>query len=575
MRTACLLALALASGTAAALGLGQIRVLSAPGQPFVAEIPVVSSDPSELVELRAGLASPETFTRIGLQPPVGVVADLRFVVATDASGRPVIRITSGQPVTEPLLTFLVEVDWGQGRLVREYSALVAAPNAVAAAPAVPVQTPQVQAPAVVERPQAAPAPAAPALPERTVSTAPAQPAPVQQAPAPVAASESPAGAAGDAVRVRAGDTLSRIAARVAPEDVSAEQTMVGLLRANPQAFVGGDMNQLRRGSVLRVPAAAELEAIEAREAADLVRSYARQWRQARSQPQAAAAEPAPRAAAAVPRAAPAPAAGGRLEIVPPGAGRAAQAGTQSGIAAGGEGEMLRQELQTTRETLAARDAELQELKGRVAELERLQADQRKLIALKDAELNAAQQRTGAAPADRVAEPAGSSALPWLGGGALLLIGLGLVAWLRRRRTPRPAVDAPARPRPSVADAYAPAGATLADAKAVEPAPVAPAAAAASVAPSWERGAGRRAAKPSPATVAATAAPAAAPAWAAGEASPSLEPQVEPANAERLELAQAYLDMGDTERARQLLGEVEASGDATASSVASRMRQGLG
>ncbi|TCZ87412.1 FimV family protein [Lysobacter sp. N42] len=163
MRSACALALMLASASASALGLGQIRVLSGPGEPLVAEIPVISSDPAELQALRAALASPETFTRIGLEPPIGAVADLRFATSADAQGRPVIRVTTTRPVTEPMLTFLIEVDWGQGRLVREYSALVATPSSVAAQPAVPVQAPQVQAPPVVERPQA-PAPVASAAP---------------------------------------------------------------------------------------------------------------------------------------------------------------------------------------------------------------------------------------------------------------------------------------------------------------------------------------------------------------------------------------------------------------------------
>lgn len=582
MRSACALALMLASASASALGLGQIRVLSGPGQPLVAEIPVISSDPAELQALRAALASPETFTRIGLEPPIGAVADLRFATSADAQGRPVIRVTTTRPVTEPMLTFLVEVDWGQGRLVREYSALVATPSSVAAQPTVPVQAPQVQAPAVVERLQT-PAPVASAAPAPAAAAPPAVPS---------AAPAAAMGAAPDSVRVRAGDTLSAIAARVTPEDVSAEQTMVGLLRANPQAFIGGDMNQLRRGSVLRVPAAAELEAIEAREAASLVREYARQWRQARSQPQA----PVSRAAAAA--TAPTPAArvsGGRLEIVPPGAGRGTQAGTQSGIAAGGEGEMLRQELQTTKETLAARDAELQELKSRVAELERLQADQQKLIALKDAELGAAQNRPAqpepAAPARAAGE---GSMVPWLGGGVLLLLGLAAVAWARRRRV-APVFRAPVEPRPSIADAFAavapaPGEATDmppsrvamdlgaaeaargASRSAARPAPRGPEAAnPVDAVPSWERTTAARRATPVPAPAGAAGL---APAWAAGEAD-ALAPQVEPANAERLERAQACLDAGDTERARQLLSEVESSDDATARSVASRMRQGLG
>ncbi|TZF88259.1 type IV pilus assembly protein FimV, partial [Cognatilysobacter lacus] len=154
LRSACLLALALASGSAQALGLGQIQVKSRLGEPLLAEIPVISSDASELVDLDAGLASPETFTRVGLEPPYGIVADLHFTVGSDAQGHPLIRITTTQPVTQPLLDFLVEVDWGQGKLVREYSATLAQPGSVAAGPDVAVEAPAVEAAPVVERPQA-------------------------------------------------------------------------------------------------------------------------------------------------------------------------------------------------------------------------------------------------------------------------------------------------------------------------------------------------------------------------------------------------------------------------------------
>src|SRR5690606_33805415 len=108
-------------------------------------------------------------------------------------------------------------------------------------------------------------------------------------------------------------------------------------------------------------------------------------------------------------------AGARLEIAPPAVPDGGQAGIRSGITAGGEGEMLRQELQETRETLAARDAEVEELKARLAELEQIQSRQEQLIALKDSELAAVQQRladSGQASAGMVA-PAGAGGLPWL------------------------------------------------------------------------------------------------------------------------------------------------------------------
>ena len=132
-------ALAIAPGPAAALGLGQIQVKSQPGQPLVAEIPIISSDPAELQGLQVRLASPETFRRVGLEPPQGLVSSLRFEPAIDATGRPVIRVSSATAVEQPLLTFLVEVDWGQGRLVREYSALLDAPRTVSAPLQPPIQ----------------------------------------------------------------------------------------------------------------------------------------------------------------------------------------------------------------------------------------------------------------------------------------------------------------------------------------------------------------------------------------------------------------------------------------------------
>ena len=56
------------------------------------------------------------------QPQHGATR-LRLMAATVHAltlWEPRIRITSQQPVQEPVVQFLVQVDWGQGRLVREY-----------------------------------------------------------------------------------------------------------------------------------------------------------------------------------------------------------------------------------------------------------------------------------------------------------------------------------------------------------------------------------------------------------------------------------------------------------------------
>lgn len=607
-RTALGLALALATGAASALGLGQIEVMSRLGQPFLAEIPIVTSDPAELENLQAELASPLVFARVGLQPPMGVVAQLQFTSALDAAGNPVIRVTSQEPVNEPLLTFLVSVDWGQGRLVREYAALVDAPRTVSAPMQPAIEETVVSAPNTIERPvepEAAPPPVqappegeAEAVAEHDPDAVPATPQPEPEpAPTQVAVATPPPspvpglGEDGD-YSVRRGDTLSQIASRMRGEGVSLDQAMIALLRANPDAFIGGNINRLKAGAVLDLPSGHELASVDAGQARRLVASQMQQWRDARrAVPQPAieggiVASAASGASASAPGATAGNGAGdaggattadARLEIVPPGASRATQAGNQSGINAGGEGEMLRQELQTTQETVAAREAEISELKSRVAELEQLQKKQDQLISMKDSELAAAQQRL--AQSNQAATQAGGSALPWiLAGGALLLALVG--GWLWRRRPAKPVFRAPvegAAAAPSIADAFAQPEPVPPQADEVDVAGEAPLAAP----PVREEPAFELTPQPTPARPVAPEAPAApiAPAWHVASGNGRRGQYAEPTLAtqpgqERLELARAYIDLGDHESARQLLSEVVINGDLMARQQASRMLQEL-
>ncbi len=578
--------LALASSTAMALGLGNIRVLSKPGQPLVAEIPVISSDPGELANARVGLASPATFERVGLAPPAGVVGELQFEFAQDAQGRAVVRVTSAVPVQVPALSFLIEVDWGQGRLVREYSALVAAPETATA-----VAEPVIDAPAaapsnlIVREPEpAAPPPAAVPAPASAPAVAPAAQAPVAASPAPAPV----ASADGELAPVRQGQTLSHIARDLARQNGrSLDQNMVALLRANPEAFIRGNVNLLRQGAVLRAPEQEEFARMDAAEARAIVREQAAQWQQARAPiPQPALADAAVAANGNAPAAT--AAGGARLEIAPAVAGAQQNAGTTTGLDAGGEGDMLgNEQLRQAREDLATRDAELQELRERVAELEKLQQQQQSLIAMKDSDLAAAQQRLANAPKQ---ETAGAGAWFWLG---LVVVLLALAGWLfSRRRKPLPL---PASPR----TAFDPAGlaavmpqaaepADVADNVQVEPKMPAPREAEVDAAPFWSQ--------PTPAPVAEEGADpvllfeasrvpqieaAAEPevrqeeAWLAGDMASVAPLNPAPAGRERLELAIAYLDLGDAETARTLLNEVARGADPQARAEAIELLGRLG
>ena len=561
------LGLALLSNAALALGLGEIKVKSQPGQPLLAEIPIISSEQGELEQLRARLASPTTFERVGLPRPQGLVNELDFSVALDEAGRPVVRVTSRTPVDVPAVNFLIEVDWGQGRLVREYSALVSAPGTLAAAgqPVIdaPVAAPtdtiaRPAQPVVTTPPESVPA-------ERTPLPAP----PRAPAPAPVAAAPAPQVAPGDALApVRRGQSLSQVAAPLArAQGYTLDQAMVALLRANPEAFINGNINLLKQGAVLRVPESAEAQTIREDEAAALVRSQIAEWRRARApipQP-AAVVEPAAAATTAPQAPRTAPVADARLEIAPAAAGTSGS-GTQSGVSAGGEGEMLANEqLQQSKEDLAAREAEVQELRSQVAELEKLKAQQEKLLAMKDSDLAAAQQRLAQGSGGEGGVPV------WAWAGFALLF-VGALAWgsaqRRQRIAPAPVPrnpvfgHAPADSRAAELAAAMPQAATPeaepAPSPVLEPAVSVPVAATPTSSP-----------KPAPAM---------GPTWHAGggmaPAAPVTSPQA-PAGRDRLELAVAYLDLGDVATARDLLNEVAAGHDATARDEALQLLREIG
>ena len=559
------LGLALLSNAALALGLGEIKVKSQPGQPLLAEIPIISSEQGELEQLRARLASPTTFERVGLPRPQGLVNELDFSVALDEAGRPVVRVTSRTPVDVPAVNFLIEVDWGQGRLVREYSALVSAPGTLAAASQPVIDAPVAAPTDTIARP-AQPVVATP--PESVPAERAPLPAP-PRAPAPVAAAPAPQVAPGDALApVRRGQSLSQVAAPLArAQGYTLDQAMVALLRANPEAFINGNINLLKQGAVLRVPESAEAQTIREDEAAALVRSQIAEWRRARApipQP-AAVVEPAAAATTAPQAPRTAPVADARLEIAPAAAGTSGS-GTQSGVSAGGEGEMLANEqLQQSKEDLAAREAEVQELRSQVAELEKLKAQQEKLLAMKDSDLAAAQQRLAQGSGGEGGVPV------WAWAGFALLF-VGALAWgfaqRRQRIAPAPVPrnpvfgHAPADSRAAELAAAMPQAATPeaepAPSPVLEPAVSVPVAATPTSSP-----------KPAPAM---------GPTWHAGggmaPAAPVTSPQA-PAGRDRLELAVAYLDLGDVATARDLLNEVAAGHDATARDEALQLLREIG
>jgi len=360
-----------------AAGLGRLTVLSALGQPLDAEIEIVSLLPGEEEGLTARLAPAEAFRQAGIEL-TPVLLGARFSIERRA-GRPYVRMRTTQPVHEPFLDVLVELQWATGRLVREYTFLLdppgyRAPVAVAAAPA------------AAPKPEPAPGPPAPKVEARPIPPA-ATPAPTT-----VAKHE-----------VRKGETLGSIARRNLPEGVTLNQMLIALFRANPDAFVQGNINLVRAGRILEVPSREAVAAVDLAEAERLVQSHAAQFAEYRRALGAAVAA-APAASRVAEREV-----AGRIEPKPraptPAATRDELRLSRLDPAKAGA-PATRAAIEDDR---IARERALKEAQSRIAELERNVAELQKLLELRSQQLAALEKKAAAVGTEPTPKPATEAA----------------------------------------------------------------------------------------------------------------------------------------------------------------------
>ncbi|MEO1036927.1 MAG: FimV/HubP family polar landmark protein [Pseudomonadota bacterium] len=315
------------TGTARALGLGDIELRSALNEPLDAEIELLSVTSEELRSLEVFLAPAATFTRYGLDRPV-YLTRIRFDITRTNDGA-VVRLTSDAPITEPFVTMLVEANWSRGRLLREYTVLL-------------------DPPVFAERATMAPAPQRTAAPRQSGGTV-RRPAPAD-APAPRRQRTFD----GDAYVVQRNDTLWEIAERVRPaNDLSTNQVMLALFDANRGAF-GGNINLVSAGATLRIPSADEMRGRTRGDALSEVRRQNANWR--------------PTGPATAQQ-------NGTLRLVPvddagtTGGLASDRTGGSSGASTSGDVAALQDQLAESERLLAVRDRELAELRARLAAIE--------------------------------------------------------------------------------------------------------------------------------------------------------------------------------------------------------------
>ena len=449
-----------ASFAAQAAGLGRLNVLSPLGQPLNAEIDIVSLQPGEEDGLVARLAPAEAFRQAGIEPSSALVG-LRFAIVR-REGRPVLRITSAQPVNEPFLDLLVELEWSGGRLVREYTFLLdppeyKGPQAIAAAPPRPAAPVAQPLPPVATQPQAKPAAPAQDAPPTVVTQAPV--APSSEKPETVAekpAADRPAAdrpAAATTHEVKPGDTLGAIARAHLPPGVTLNQMLIAMYRANQDAFLRENINLVRAGQVLKLPTADSLSGVNIEDADRLVLSHRGEWEEYRSR---LAARPAPADAASGQRAV-----AGKIEakpeVPPPGASQ-----EQLRLSKADPAKPSASQSRAARaDDAAARERALKEAQSRVTDLEKNVADLNKLLEMKNQQLAELEKKAGVKPAPAAPAPSPAKVEP----------AKPEAKAAAKSEPAKPAAPVTAEaPKPAPAPATAPGPAPGPEAKKAEPAP---------------------------------------------------------------------------------------------------------
>lgn len=247
---------------AMALSLGRINVQSALGEPLRAEIDIPDINAEEAATLKTSIAAPEAFKLAGMDYNAAMPG-LKATLHRLSDGRAVIRLAGDRAINDPFLDLILVANWSTGRIVRDYTLLFDPPSLRKAAPVAPTQA-QISA-----QPDA---PAAPPVAQqpRTVATPPA-PVSATKTPAKEPAQAQPSNTdAPKQVMVKAGDTAGRIAAAVKPASVSLDQMLVALLRSNPDAFLGENVNRVKAGAIIDIPTAEQAAATPSGQASQMI-----------------------------------------------------------------------------------------------------------------------------------------------------------------------------------------------------------------------------------------------------------------------------------------------------------------
>ena len=117
----------LVAGKAAAVDLGELTLASSSGQPLSASVRLLDVQGLGADDIRISVASAEDFERFSV-PRDAALNDLQFSLELDASGGPLLRLSTPVSINEPFLSLVLDTRWPSGRVLTEYTLRLESPS---------------------------------------------------------------------------------------------------------------------------------------------------------------------------------------------------------------------------------------------------------------------------------------------------------------------------------------------------------------------------------------------------------------------------------------------------------------
>jgi FimV-like protein len=235
----CLLLLPLVGN---ALQLGKIVVTSSQGQPLNAEIEMMLTPGEDLSKLKTSLATKESYESQGIER-LAIHNNISVELQKNEKGQTFLKLKSTQPVPDPFLDLLIQVDSAKGRNYREYTVLLDPP-----------ETPIIQQEKIVAIDKAEPLPmndkkeVKESVDKNKITFEKENKnnlKPLEK--------NKPADLSSKSITVKPADTIYKIARENKIPGITTEQMVVGIFNLNELAFTNKNINGLEVGQKIALP----------------------------------------------------------------------------------------------------------------------------------------------------------------------------------------------------------------------------------------------------------------------------------------------------------------------------------